>query len=117
MAKVTMLAAQPGGRPDGIGTERLELTLRLTPQGRIDLDATRQPDGAPWPVHWTASDGTEHAGELVRLETGWALREHPGDDDPLWRFEPGVLRPGESVTLREPDGRAAEFRVVAVEQD
>lgn len=109
MPKVTMLAAVPG-EPD----KRLELTLRLTPDGRI---AKAPIDGENWPVSWTGTDGEPKAGELVPIETGWAVRQHRGDDDPLWPLQAGVLRPGESVTLREPDGGQTEFRIVAVEQD
>jgi hypothetical protein len=113
MAKITMLAERPG--PDGgIGAaERIELTLRLTPEGRIDMAQ----EAAPWPLAWTGPDGAARRGELVRIESGWALRREQGDDDPLWRLQAGVLRPGETVTLCEPDGAQAEYRVVAVEQD
>lgn len=109
MAKVTMLAADPGEARD-----RLELTLRLTPEGRIAPN--RGPD-EDWAVCWIRADGETQAGELVRVESGWAVRQHSGDDDPVCPLQVGVLRPGESVTLREPDGGRTEFRVVAVEQD
>ena len=111
MAKITLLVAAPADK------RRLQLTVRLTAQGRIDGDALHRPGDAPWSVTWIAADGGEHVGELVRAGTGWALRENPGDDDPLWHFDARVLRPGETVTVREPDGTRTEFRVVAVEQD
>ncbi len=111
MAKVTMLVAEPAD------TRRLELTLRLTAQGRIDGDArtgpATSPGRSPGPPPMAASTWASWCGS----RSGWAVRQHPGDDDPLWRLEAGVLRPGERVTLREPDGTATEFRVVAVEQD
>jgi hypothetical protein len=113
MAKVTMLAERPG-LDGGIGAaERIEMTLRLTPEGRIDV----RPESDPWPIAWTGRDGEARRGELVRIGSGWALRRDQGDDDPLWRLQADVLRPGETVTLCEPDGARAEYRVVAVEQD
>lgn len=116
MARVTLLVTgQPEtGQADG---RRLQMTVGLTSQGRIDDDALREPGEEPWSVAWTAADGGDHTGELMRIDAGWALREHPLDDAPLWRFEAGTLRPGDIATLREPDGSATEFRVVAVEQD
>jgi hypothetical protein len=109
MARVTLLAEQ-----EGEVAERLELRLRLTPDGRI---AAAPLDGENWEVAWTGPDGEARAGELVQIDTGWALRHDQGDDDPVWPLQAGVLRPGESVTLREPDGGQTEFRVVSVEND
>jgi hypothetical protein len=49
------------------------------------------------------------------LETGWALRNERSPDEPLWELDVRVLRPGEYITLRRPDGADAVFRVVSVE--
>jgi hypothetical protein len=56
-------------------------------------------------------------GELVHLEEGWALRGTDGDDAPVWRIEVGVMRPGEIVTVYEPDGERLLYRIVSVRSD
>jgi hypothetical protein len=114
MAKVTMLLAYAPGRPEGDLTDRLELHAGLTPQGQID-DAAFLADPQPWPSLRVLPDGGERHGELVSLETGWALRSIRSEDEPLWALEGRVFRPGELVTLRRPDGVEHVFRVVNVE--
>ena len=70
MAKVTMLAADPGEARD-----RLELTLRLTPDGRIVPDRAEDEN---WAVSWIRADGETRAGELVRVEFRLGRPAAPG---------------------------------------
>ena len=111
-----MILAYAPGRPEGDLADRLELLVRLTPQGQFDDDAFIAGD-LPWPSVRMLPDGSERHGELVMLDTGWALRSVRSQDDPLWTLEGRVLRPGELVTLRRPDGEEHVFRVVNVETD
>jgi hypothetical protein len=116
LAKVTMILAFAPGRPEGDLSDRLELWVFLTPQGQLD-DAAFTAGDAPWPSVRVLPDGSERPGELVMLDTGWALRSARSEDDPLWALEGRVFRPGELVTLRRPDGEEHVFRVVNVEPE
>ena len=111
-----MILAYAPGRPEGDLADRLDLWVGLTPQGQLDEAAFSAGD-PPWPSVRMLPDGSERPGELVLLDTGWALRSVRSQDDPLWTLEGRVLRPGELVTLRRPDGEEHIFRVVNVETD
>lgn len=116
MVRVKMNLAYAAGRPEGDLADRLELLVGLTPQGQLD-EAAFAADAQPWPSLRVLPDGSERAGELVLLEGGWALRSVRSEDEPLWALEARVLRPGELVTLRRPDGEEVVFRVVGVEAE
>lgn len=116
LAKVTMILAYAPGRPEGDLSDRLELLAALTPQGQLD-DAAFAAGDLPWPSVRVLPDGSERHGELVPLASGWALRSVRSQDEPLWALEGRVLRPGELVTLRRPDGEEHIFRVVNVETE
>ncbi len=109
-----MLLAYGPDQPDGDLNDRIELSVPLTAQARLDESRTE----TPWSSRRSLPDGRQHAGELVRAGDGWALRGMTaGDDAPLWDFEAAVLRPGEYVTLRRPGGEALVFRIVDVRSD
>jgi hypothetical protein len=111
-----MILAYAPGRPEGDLADRLELLVHLTSQGQLD-DAAFAAGDPPWPSVRVLPDGSQRHGELVMLDAGWALRSVRSEDDPLWTLEGRVLRPGELVTLRRPDGEEHIFRVVNVETD
>ena len=111
-----MVLAYAPGRPEGDLSDRLELRVALTPQGQLDDDAFAA-DPLPWSSLRILPDGSERPGELVALETGWALRSARSEDDPLWALEGRVFRPGDLVTLRRPDGEELAFRVVNVDPE
>jgi len=113
------LAAGPGF-PDGSPEHRYEITLAL--------DATGRPDGQAWAAHqepWRARrimPGTAPVEGDVQFDpdNGWSIRffgaAAEGPDAPETRFDcgPEPVRPGEYVTVTEPDGAAFTYRVVAV---
>ncbi len=123
LVTVTLVRAwEPGAAADE--AERIEFAVALDPQG--------QPDARAWhddPSAWTA---TRHLpgrpperGEVAHDEEGWQLRFHParGSAGPGRDAEaPGLrlpalghgLRPGEVLTLSDPQGAAAAWRVVGV---
>ncbi len=115
MALIRALLAQGPGLPDGDTERGLELRVCLTPQGLIDLPAW-EADPLPWPARRFWPDRPDWSGELIRVEEMWALRAR-SDDEPLWDFEARVLRPGDYVTLRRPDGEELVFRIVSVDPD
>ncbi len=106
---MALLASAPGF-PEGDLDQGLELAVELTAQAQIDpASADEFRVRRFWP------DRDDWRGALEMLETGWALRNERSPDEPLWELDVRVLRPGEYITLRRPDGADAVFRVVSVE--
>ena len=120
MATVLLALAAGPGFPDGSPEHRYEIELAL--------DASGRPDGAAWaadPAPWRARRITPAAAPAegdVQFEPdhGWSIRFYgaaaDGPDAPETRFDPGPdpVRPGEYVTVTEPDGTQFAYRVVAV---
>jgi len=122
MAPVTILLAMAAGPgfPDGSPEHRYEIALALDGSGR--------PDSAAWtadPVPWRARRIAPGAGPVegdVQFDPdyGWSIRFYgaaaEGPDAPETRFVcgPDPLRPGEHVTVIEPDGAEFAYRVVGV---
>lgn len=120
MPLVTLVMANGPGFPLGSAEHRYALSVALTPGGLLDPRAWLA-DPAPWPLtrYWPGeapSGGDVHWDE----DTGWFLRVFPAgselSDTPLHALirNPGQLRPGEYVTIREPDGSEYGWRVVSV---
>jgi hypothetical protein len=112
MAEITLLLASGPGQPDGDLANRLELSAPLTPLGLLDEAAY---GAAPWPTRRLLPDGRAWTGEVLRTADGWALQSADDVDAPLWDLLAQILRPGEYVTLRRPDGIELMFRVVEVQ--
>ena len=116
MAKITMLLANGPGKPEGDIADRIDLRVPLTMQGQVDEQAYGA-DDEPWPFRRTLPDGRSIDGDVVRLESGWALRSARHEEAPLWALETKVVRPGEYAWLRAPDGQELVFRIVNVEPE
>ena len=108
------------GLPEGSPEHRYEMELSLDGQG--------QPSAAAWladPAPWKARriwprDGLMEGDVQYDPDLGWALRFFRRDDSaadaPLHAVirGKGRLRPGENVTIAEPDGKENSWRVVSV---
>ena len=116
MMLVVMLLASGPDQPEGDIADRLDLHVQLTGNAHIDEIAYHQ-DPEPWPTRRILPDGRVYAGELIRLEEGWAIRRSGSEDDPLWPFQAAILRPGEYVTVLPPNGSELVYRVVSVDQE
>jgi hypothetical protein len=119
--RVTLALAAGPGFPDGSTEHRYAIDLAL--------DAGGHPDPAAWtadPEPWRAervTPGAEPVQGDVQHEPdhGWSIRffgaAAEGPDAPEARFDcgPDPVRPGEYVTVTEPDGSEWTYRVVAVD--
>ncbi len=119
MAKVAMVLAQGPGRPEGDIEDRLAMQVQLNAVGQLDRAAwTASPLG--WSAKRTRPGHPEQSGEVAlidgELDGFWAVRRSHGEDEPLWVLDSDVVRPGEIVSVRSPDGTRLLFRVVAVER-
>ncbi|WP_426956167.1 hypothetical protein [Muricoccus radiodurans] len=118
-----LVVLSPGGGtglPEGSPEHRYELRLTLDPQGYPD-PAAWQADPEPWPARriWPGQ-GLMEGDVQYDPDEGWALRFFRRDDSPVDAPLHAVLRsrspcrPGETVTIAEPDGREYAWRIVGV---
>ena len=119
MARVMAVLAQGPGQPDGDIEDRMEMQVRLNAVGQLDRAAwTAAPSG--WSAVRTRPDQGEQSGEVALIDGEadgfWAVRRGPGGDEPLWVLDSEVVRPGEILSVRSPEGARLLFRVVAVER-
>jgi hypothetical protein len=119
MANVAMVLAQGPGLPDGDIEDRMAMQVRLNAVGQLDRAAwTASPVG--WTARRTRPSHPEQSGEIALIDGEsdgfWAVRRSHGEDEPLWVLDSDVVRPGEIVSVRSPDGTQFLFRVVAVDQ-
>ena len=122
MAKVAVLLALAAGPgfPEGSSDHQFEVTLALDAAGRPDV-AAWWADPAPWPARRFAPGKPPAQGDVQHdADHGWSVRlfgpEGEGPDAPETRLDFGTqpVRPGEHVTVTEPDGSAFAYRVVGV---
>ncbi|MBS0560744.1 MAG: hypothetical protein JSR21_11885 [Proteobacteria bacterium] len=109
MFRIIALLASGPGQPEGDVAQGIELAVPLSPQGQVDPAAAGALVRRFWP------DRDEWTGALEQIDGGWALRSTRGADEPLWELDLRIVRPGEYVSLRRPDGDDAIFRIVSVE--
>jgi hypothetical protein len=114
MTKVMMVLAHGPDHPDGNIDDHLDLQVTLTSQGMLDSTAWANGD-TPWLTSRIRTDQPRRAGELVKLEEGWAIRNLDNEDDPLLAFSASIMRPGEVARVIRLDGGELVYRIVAVE--
>ena len=108
------------GLPEGSPEHRYELKLLLDAQGQPSAEAWLA-DPEPWPARrFWPRDGLMEGDVQYDPDLGWALRFfRQGDaaaDAPLHAMIRGNirLRPGENITLVEPDGQENAWRIVGI---
>ncbi|MCO6414835.1 hypothetical protein JYK14_01400 [Siccirubricoccus sp. KC 17139] len=121
MRLVTLVMASGPGFPGGSPEHRYEMEVALTADRRLDAVAWAE-SSVPWRARRFWPGQAPREGFLHHeAETGWSLRFPPppgaaADAAPqaLLRHA-GQIRPGEHLTIQEPDGREYGWRVVGVE--
>ncbi|WP_376099813.1 hypothetical protein ACE7GA_12430 [Roseomonas sp. CCTCC AB2023176] len=106
--------------PEGSPEHRYEVELGLDPQGFPDIQAwLADPDSWVARRRWPG-EGLMDGDVIHDDDMGWALRFFRRDDNPVDAPIHSVLRrtapcrPGEVVTIAEPDGREHAWRIVGV---
>jgi len=103
--------------PQGNPRHGYEFTAALDKEGQFDA------------VEWKAnrhrctvrrfSAGPDETGKLIHTRGNrWAFSYVPDeeeDDEPIFRFEHHVFKPGEYISIKEHDGELRTFRVAAVD--
>jgi len=121
MPQVDLVMAAGPGFPQGSPEHRYALDVALTAGGVLDEEAWGTP-AAPWTVQRFWPGEPARVGDvMLDAATGWSLRFDAGQgpdalDAPLHALirNSGQLRPGEYVTIREPNGVEYGYRVVNV---
>lgn len=112
--KITMLLAMAPWSADGDLHDQIQMRVRLDALGRPDV-AAYEADPESWIATRQQPGKPVRTGQLMRAGEGWGLRGIRGDDEPIWDLGLDLMRPGEVVSLRQPDGCDLLFRIVAVE--
>ncbi|WP_431272068.1 hypothetical protein [Dankookia sp. P2] len=121
MPMVTLVVAAGPGFPQGSPGHRYEIAVPLTPGGQLDAEAWLA-DPKPWRARRIWPGGPARDGDMLfdPDTESWSIRLFPAPgeatDAPLHAAirNAGQLRPGEYVTIREPDGTEVSYRVVSV---
>ena len=124
LQRITLHLARTPEHPNGSAQHGYEFLAPLDESGLIDADAWRESrERCSVERFW----GREppRSGILVHRAGGqdgatWGFdydRKTHADDEAGWRFGHHAFRPGEYVSVREPDGELLPFRVVAVEPE
>ena len=102
----------PQGSPSRVYLVRLPLDA----EGRID-EAVRVLEPAMATVRRFWPNQPDMSGYVVRTPDGWAFSYAPGeeDDERLFHLETHAIKPGEYLTLTEPDGSRLPFRVASID--
>ncbi|MEX2647436.1 MAG: hypothetical protein WD673_00325 [Alphaproteobacteria bacterium] len=113
---VRLEAARSKEFPEGSREHGYEFVAPLTPDGHIDEAAFKR-DRARCTVRrfWKGED--DEIGRLAHTRhRTWAFSYAPGEDDDesFFHLETHRLVVGEYVTVREHDGEARTFRIVAI---
>ncbi|NNM76444.1 hypothetical protein HJG53_05955 [Sphingomonas sp. ID1715] len=102
--------------PNGSASRAYLLHLPLDDEGLVDDgEFRRSPALATVRRHWP--NERDRSGYVIRKPNGWAFSYAVGDadDEDLFHLESHPLKPGEYVTITEPDGDRLPYRVVAAE--
>ncbi|NBQ74006.1 MAG: hypothetical protein EBU14_01305 [Acetobacteraceae bacterium] len=117
---VTLSLAAGPGFPLGCVDHRYEIELALDAAGHPDALAWAE-DPAPWRARRYRPDAPPEQGDVqYDGDNGWFIRFSGSQaerlDAPEARFDPGTspIRPGEHVTITEPEGGLFDYRIVAV---
>jgi hypothetical protein len=119
LKRVRLELARNPGFPDGSARHGYEFYAPLLPDGHIDAHALKAPDVRSRCAvrrFWEGED--ERTGRLIHTRRQeWAFSYAPGeeDDEAFAKLDRHLLKEGEYVTIREPDGDVFTFRVASVD--
>lgn len=122
MTTVTVLLALAAGPgfPEGSPEHRYEIGLVLDAGGHPDAEAWAA-DPEPWRARRIVPGAEPEQGDVQHdPDHGWSIRFFgrvaEGPDAPETGFDcgPDPVRPGEHVTVTEPDCRQFTYRVVGI---
>jgi hypothetical protein len=122
LMKITLNLARTKAFPEGSIRHGYEFVAPLDDGGRIDPGAWKDRKNA-CVVHRFWGDEPPRRGVLVHRAGGdtgatWGFdydRRTHADDEAGFRFGAHAFRPGEYVSIRDPDGEMETFRITTVQ--
>lgn len=103
--------------PEGNARHGYVLKAPLTADGHLDVDAWKKQKEL-CTVQRSAGGGEDERGLLVHTAgRRWAFSYVPGDDaddEPIFKLDRHVFKPGEYISITEHDGIERTFRVASV---
>ena len=110
--KIRLELARTASFPSGSVSRGYLIQLPLDPEGRIDDELLAlKPHQATVRRYWSTEP--DEAGNVVPIESGWALRCIGGPDRMLL-LGGHPIRLGEQVSVLEPDGGVLPFYVASI---
>jgi len=119
LMRVRLELARNPGFPEGSADHGYEFTAPLTADGHIDAQGWRTPGArGKCSVRRFWKGEPDQEGELIHTrKREWAFSYAPGDEDDeaFAKLDRHVVKMGEYLTIREPDGRSFTFKVVEID--
>jgi hypothetical protein len=116
LKRIRLELARTPLHPDGSSRHGYEFVAPLDMDGHlVAADWTKAQDACMVRRFWAGA--TDEHGRLIHRRDGkWAFSYAAGEDDdePIFRFDKHVFRPGEYVSVTEHDGVTRPFKVVDV---
>ena len=117
LRKVRLELARTPEFPEGSAKHGYEFTAPLGKDGHLDASEWKSVR-AKCAVRRFWGEAPEERGVLIHRRSDWAFSYVPStddDDEPIFRFDRHVMKPGEYVSITEHDGVQRTFRIAAVE--
>jgi hypothetical protein len=114
---VRLELAREKGHPDGSSLHGYEFVAPLDQNGHLDRSHWADERGrCTTRRFWYGED--DQTGNLIHTRGGhWAFSYDPtttDDDEAIFRLDQHLMRPGEYVSITEPDRQQHTFRIVSV---
>ncbi|MSP49513.1 MAG: hypothetical protein EXQ95_09325 [Alphaproteobacteria bacterium] len=103
--------------PEGSAGHGYVLKAPLTPDGHLDAGTWRKHKELCTVVRFSADQDDERGTLIHTAGRRWAFSYVPrddSDDEPIFRLDNHIFRPGEYVSITEHDGVERTFRVATV---
>ena len=115
LKKIYLEMARTPRFPEGNPKCGYEFTAPLDEAGKLDEHRWKDTK-AQCTVRRFSDDAADEHGVLLHQRGKWMFSYRSGeeDDEPIFRFDSHVFRPGEYVSVTEHDGKTYPFRIVSV---
>lgn len=116
MMKIRLELGRTDQFPNGNENHAYEFVAPLTPEGHID-EVAWQKERSNCVVRHLENGNLVKSGRLSRVGRSWRFdydRHTHADDEPFYKLDQHVMRPGLYVSIVEHDGIQKPFKIVSV---